>query len=258
MASSSVIDATGLHREKSALVMDLGGLILPKSTLGPINKGKAIATPIRAPVSFVSVESHGAPVVYPSGESLLTHGALPSSSGNPVEASTNIIAPTKDSTISPIPQRNVTWAKVVSPGIISAPDTLDFVEPVLAADNATLCIPPELLAIGKQKYSLCLIGQFMGNTPRMGLIHAMLNKLWGRQGVISVSDYKEGLILIQFPTDASLSRALMGGPWHVAGVPLILRPWESNLQKLDFTNATLPVWVQLKQVPYELLKTIMP
>ncbi|KAJ4834619.1 hypothetical protein Tsubulata_014937 [Turnera subulata] len=51
------------------------------------------------------------------------------------------------------------------------------------------------------------------------------------------------MFLFQFPTDASLSYALNGGPWHVSGIPLILRVWDSNLQKLDVSSPVLPVWL---------------
>ncbi|KAJ4825720.1 hypothetical protein Tsubulata_001221 [Turnera subulata] len=92
----------------------------------------------------------------------------------------------------------------------------------------------------------------MGNAPRMGLIHAMFNKLWGRDGNIAVVPYKSDLFLIQFPTESSLSRVLYGGPWHVGGIPLHLCLWDSKIQKVDFSNSLIPVWVQLRNVPLEL------
>ncbi|KAJ4825045.1 hypothetical protein Tsubulata_009711 [Turnera subulata] len=93
---------------------------------------------------------------------------------------------------------------------------------------------------------------FFGTTPKMGLIHAMVNKLWGRQGAVFVTNFKTDLFLIQFPNEASLSRALFGGPWHVGGVPIILRKWDSSIQKLDLSTSKLPVWVKLRDVTLEL------
>ncbi|KAJ4837688.1 hypothetical protein Tsubulata_036595 [Turnera subulata] len=63
----------------------------------------------------------------------------------------------------------------------------------------------------------------------------------------------DGLILFQFPNEATYNRALSRGPWHVGGVPLMLWPWTSSLKKKDLTTAILPVWVKLKHVPLELL-----
>ncbi|KAJ4849755.1 hypothetical protein Tsubulata_042992 [Turnera subulata] len=120
------------------------------------------------------------------------------------------------------------WARIVSNDSNVTPQPLEFVKPMLAADNSTICIPSELLDIGRKKYSLCLVGQFMGVMPKMGFIHAIFNKLWGRQGPISVSPYKEDLILVQFPIESALLRALSGGPWHVGGIPLVLRRYSSR------------------------------
>ncbi|KAJ4821982.1 hypothetical protein Tsubulata_007529 [Turnera subulata] len=183
MASSSLVyDAAGVARENSALVIDLGKMLLPNPNPSPSMKlkGKHVSASIPAP-------------------------------------------------------------------------PLHFVERIFADDKSTLCIPPALLDIGCKKYGLCLVGQFMGTMPKMGLINAMLNKLWGRQGAISISHYKDEMLLIQFSNADALSHALLGGPWHVGGVPLVLRVWSSSLKKLDLCSTNLPVRVQLNNVPLELL-----
>ncbi|KAJ4821819.1 hypothetical protein Tsubulata_023929 [Turnera subulata] len=95
----------------------------------------------------------------------------------------------------------------------------------------------------------------MGLAPKLGLIQAMAMKLWGRQGPVSVMNYTEGLSLIQFSDEPSLSRALHGGPWHIGGIPFLLRKWEAGIQSVDFSTSLIPVWVQLRRVPFELLTT---
>ncbi|KAJ4843171.1 hypothetical protein Tsubulata_016958 [Turnera subulata] len=103
------------------------------------------------------------------------------------------------------------WSKVIS----NSSPQLSFMKPVFNDDCSALCIPPELLEIGRKKYQLCLIGQFVGAAPKIGLIHAILNDLWGRDGAngaISISSYKDGLYLFQFPNEATYLRALHRGP----------------------------------------------
>ncbi|KAJ4839058.1 hypothetical protein Tsubulata_021846 [Turnera subulata] len=103
------------------------------------------------------------------------------------------------------------WAKVVSNPSPYNPQ-LNFMQPVLSGDSNMLCIPPELLEIGRKKYSLCLIGQFMGSAPKLGFIHAISIKLWVRDGAISISHYKDGLFLFQFSNESAYSRALTRVP----------------------------------------------
>ncbi|KAJ4841406.1 hypothetical protein Tsubulata_036146 [Turnera subulata] len=112
------------------------------------------------------------------------------------------------------PTASTSWAKVASVAP-KTPHSLKFVQPIFVADSSIIPIPSDLLAVGHKKYSMCLVGQFIGNSPKIGSIHAVLNKLWGRHGEVSVSTYKDGLFLFQLPNDAAYSRALYRGPWHV-------------------------------------------
>ncbi|KAJ4842028.1 hypothetical protein Tsubulata_021917 [Turnera subulata] len=186
-------------------------------------------------------------MVNPNSDSSFVLPSIAASGLSKAPTTNSASLPSTASPVKPVPCVNV-----ASGGTISH-QPLDFVERVFAADNSTISIPPELLEIGRKKYSLCLVGQFMGAAPKLRLIYTTLNKLWGRQGTISVSAYKDDLFLIQFPNEFALSRALFGGPWHAGGIPLVLRLWSASRQKLDVSAAKIPVWTKLKHVPLELL-----
>ncbi|KAJ4827471.1 hypothetical protein Tsubulata_006815 [Turnera subulata] len=243
--ASPLYNANGEPCSKSSLVIDLGRIILPKPN--PITASRPKANPSTAssttPIAFVSSTSASSTVAPEFSAVTDMVDVVPP----PVIPNTG----TSQATLQPSAAPSTTWAKVVSSPLISP--QLQFVEPIYSADNSVVCIPPELIDLGRQKYSLCLIGQFMGTAPKLGFIHAILNKLWGRDGTISVSPYKDGLFLFQFPNAQVLSRALYRGPWHVGGVPLMLWPWSSTAQKMDFSAAIFPVWVKLNHVPLELL-----
>ncbi|KAJ4843815.1 hypothetical protein Tsubulata_014017 [Turnera subulata] len=145
-----------------------------------------------------------------------------------------------------------TWASIVQPNPTLP---LQFVQPIFTEDSKVIQIPPHLLAIGRKKYSMCLIGQFIGTSPKLGLIQAMAIKLWGRHGPVSVIPYSAGLYLLQFADESSLVRALHGGPWHIGGIPLLLCKWEVGIKPVDFNTSLIPVWVQMNNVPFELLTT---
>ncbi|KAJ4836643.1 hypothetical protein Tsubulata_036530 [Turnera subulata] len=230
---ASIIDATGLTRAKSSMVMDLGKINLQPNLAIRGFTGKNVANTILAPVGFVSAQDAVVAPVDSFSKSELHVPSPVAASGSTAPRSTIPLqaGPTSTSNVTASSETQASWAKVVSTGTSTFHQSLDFVEPVFAADNSTIHMPAPLLDIGRKKYSLCLVGQFMGTTPKMVMISAVLNELWGRHGYISVSAYKDGLILVQFPVESTLSRALYGGPWHVGGVPLILRPWSSSIQK---------------------------
>ncbi|KAJ4849686.1 hypothetical protein Tsubulata_037957 [Turnera subulata] len=231
-SSVSLLDLTGAACDKSALVLDFGSIDLLASKFRA-SKGKNIA----------------AIAIAPRASDL---GAT--SSAQPLPMDSILSMPQSNPVVLPGPElvsvQSSSWASTVKVG--AARQTLDFFPSVFEAGTSVLQFPPAVVDTGRKKFSLCLVGQFLGSAPNFGFIHSIANKLWGRDGPISIAAYKAGMFLFQFPIEASLSRALNGGPWHVNGIPLILRVWDSNIQKLDTTSSILPVWVQFNDVPLEL------
>ncbi|KAJ4830964.1 hypothetical protein Tsubulata_032485 [Turnera subulata] len=240
---SLTFDSSDHHRESASMALDLNrldALFQASSHIQQSLKGKNVASSVVVPIQV------------PEGSSSISATALDlpdarvpprkidlgiSSSGHkPVTAQPSA------SSITP------SWTNIVQNKMVQS---LEFVQPIIT-DNI-LKIPFHLLNIGRKKYSLCLIGQFMGSPPKMGLIQAMAMRLWGRQSPVSVVPYTEGLYLPQFSDESSLTRALYGGPWHIGGIPLLLRKWEAGIGLVDFSTSLIPVWVQHKKVPFELL-----
>ncbi|KAJ4844460.1 hypothetical protein Tsubulata_046164 [Turnera subulata] len=176
------------------------------------------------------------------------------SHGRIAKASPPRVSPLPEATHNPVQSVPVSssWAGVVETGTLSNRQPLDFVSPIYEENSPVLKIPKNIIDAGRKKFSLCLVGQFLGSAPKLGLIHAISNKLWGRNGSVTIAPYKSGMFLFQFPDASVLSRALHGGPWHVSGIPLILRLWDSKIQTLDISSSVLPVWIQLRDVPLEL------
>ncbi|KAJ4826950.1 hypothetical protein Tsubulata_043713 [Turnera subulata] len=244
--SLPLVDSNGAPRVKYALTMDLIDMLFKAGNqLQRNSKGKNLSASVLIPVISNSTSStndardlgirvgklgvHQVDIVSKPQLSKLNSISDPSNSVSP------------------------SWADVAKSGINTTVHPLQFVTPVFYKDSNAVTFPPALLEIGRKKFSLCLIGQFMGRAPKIGLISVMATKLWGKQGSILVSPYKARLFLFRFPTESSLSRALCGGPWYIGGVPLFLRQWSQNIGPVDFTASAMPMWVQLQNVPFELL-----
>ncbi|KAJ4849987.1 hypothetical protein Tsubulata_044771 [Turnera subulata] len=233
--------------------MDLGQHQLPnpKSASAKKSKGKNIVS-VQSPIAFATSDS--TLLGEPTSDLL---NPLPREDAPVIET---IVLGVRSAAAYSIPKHqsmgssnapSPSWTKVVSTPAFSS--QLNFMKPIFSGDSNMLSIPPELLGNGRKKYSCCLIGQFMGTAPNLGLIHAIANRLWGHDGPVSVSRYKEELFLFQFQNDAAHSHAFTRGPWYIGGVPLIFRPWTYSSRKLDFSNAIFPVLIKLKNVPVELL-----
>ncbi|KAJ4848232.1 hypothetical protein Tsubulata_033770 [Turnera subulata] len=238
-SSTSLVDPTGLPCSKSAMALDLSrldSLLRSDPAQLSISRGKNVTA---------SVHKQDAP---PAPTLVNNSTASCSDATSSLAVGGVLVSTSVEDTVAPIATASKsTWASVVTD---STPilQTLDFVQPILVSDSSAIRIPTDVIELGHKKYSMCLVGQFMGKAPRMGLIHAMFNKLWGRDGNIIVVPYKSDRFLIQFPTESSLSRALYRGPWHVGGIPLHLRLWDSKIQKVDFSNSLIPDWAEVNVI----------
>ncbi|KAJ4835646.1 hypothetical protein Tsubulata_015322 [Turnera subulata] len=254
---SPIYDSNGDLCAKPAMALDLDQLDLLLRASAPLRtqaKGKSVTSFVLAPIDLLvpiaSARNLG-PIGPPVEKNL---GARVSSNAQlfsvPVVSDGQTLAPK----LPPTPIANTkSWASVATGNSKTFHQPLSFVPPIFAADSNVITIPPHLLELGRQKFSLCLVGQFMGKAPKLGFVNAIATKLWGKQGSVQVSHYHSGLFLFHFPNDAALHRALHGGPWHVGGVSLFLRQWSPNLKAVDFQSSLIPVWVQLNYVPLELL-----
>ncbi|KAJ4841665.1 hypothetical protein Tsubulata_010999 [Turnera subulata] len=239
---STVFDSNGALCAKPAMALNLDHLDLLLKTRAPVrnqSKGKNAA-------SIVTPSSSMAP---PTSSTKLGPIAPPAASpcnlGPRVSSAVDLI-PTVSVPVSIVDQqsRHVSPTLVAPPPGISRPSwasvatgnstvfhqPLQFVPPVFAADSNVLTIPSNLIELGRKKFSTCL-------------------------GPVSVSHYNSGLFLLNFPTDIALQRATHGGPWHIGGIPLLLRQWCPNIKPVDLNTPIIPVWVQLNHVPPELLTT---
>ncbi|KAJ4846301.1 hypothetical protein Tsubulata_017137 [Turnera subulata] len=258
LPSSSISVPSGSPRERTSMAMDLhrrdqfhantqvqrqlNGKNVADSILGPPPLTDSLLTDFVPDQLGIKVSHASVPILGVSSEIRASPAPAPK-----LGVSASVANPVASSSL-PLPR--TTWSSIVQAKVVQP---LQFVQPIFTENSNVIQIPPDLLAIGRKKYSLCLIGQFMGLSPKLGLMQAMATKLWGRHSPVSVFPYTEGLFLFQFLDESSLSRALHGGPWHIGGIPLLLRNWAAGIKPVDFSESLIPVWVQLNHVPFELL-----
>ncbi|KAJ4834324.1 hypothetical protein Tsubulata_014226 [Turnera subulata] len=229
MPSAPILDSSGQIRKRSSIVMDLtrlDGLLNATSLVSQSLKGKNVASSLIVPLSAPEVSS-SLPTSVVDHQQARVPLEQKINFGISVSEPSLVIFPAGDSSTTP------SWTSIVENKVVQP---LQFVQPIFA-DNI-IQILSQILAIGRKKYSLCLVGQFMGTSPKMGLIQAVATKLWGRQSPVSAVAYAEGLYLLQFADEASLARALYGCPWHI-GVPEAKSALPSN-SLIHPTSGDLP------------------
>ncbi|KAF3511382.1 hypothetical protein F2Q69_00008858 [Brassica cretica] len=108
----------------------------------------------------------------------------------------------------------------------------------------------QVLSLGPENRREYVIGQFHRcSLPPGGLIHAVVNRLLGRSCRIGCRKLSESSYMFHIPHDSTREWVVQRGVWHVDDCLLFVSPWKSvNSFKVPEVS-TIPVWVNLKNVP---------
>ncbi|XP_033134634.1 uncharacterized protein LOC117127885 [Brassica rapa] len=111
-------------------------------------------------------------------------------------------------------------------------------------------IPSQVLHLGPENKKEYIIGQFHRcSLPPGGLIHAVVNRLWGRSCRIGCRKLSESTYMFHIPHDATRQWVTQRAVWHVDDCLLFVSSWKPvNSFKVPEVS-TIPVWVILKNVP---------
>ncbi|XVF44413.1 hypothetical protein PTKIN_Ptkin02bG0118400 [Pterospermum kingtungense] len=112
--------------------------------------------------------------------------------------------------------------------------------------------PSEFIEIGEKHWANAVVAQLIGRTPNFSALQKILNLLWGNGGAVDLRPAGTNLFLVNFSSSEDRDRVIEGGPWHFQNLPMFVRKWEPEMETLEFTMDSLPVWVQLSNIPLEL------
>lgn len=118
--------------------------------------------------------------------------------------------------------------------------------------NKAVQVPKSVLDKGSTLWDDCLIGQFFGASPKLAVIQATVDKLWGRAGYVEVIPLTDEGFMFRFTDLGTKNWVLEGGPWFIANRPLLLQQWKPGLVLDKLSLKKFPIWIALRGVPLEL------
>ncbi|KAL0873449.1 hypothetical protein Bca101_023154 [Brassica carinata] len=124
-------------------------------------------------------------------------------------------------------------------------------EPTYLLDGTPqVTIPSKVLRLGPENKEEYIMGQFHRcSSPPGGLIHAVLNRLWGRECRITCKKLGDSSFLFHIPHENTRKWVIQRGVWHVDDCLLFVAPWSPASSLKIPEISTLPVWVNLKNIP---------
>ncbi|XP_033135598.1 uncharacterized protein LOC117128094 [Brassica rapa] len=111
-------------------------------------------------------------------------------------------------------------------------------------------IPSKVLRLGPENKDEYIIGKFHRCfLPPGGLVHAVVNKIWGRSCKITCKKVGDSSFMFHIPHQPTRQWIIQRGVWHIDDCLLFVLPWISEGSFKIPEISTLPIWVTLKNIP---------
>ena len=105
-----------------------------------------------------------------------------------------------------------------------------------------------------EECSLTLLGRFLTNRPyNQRAAKTLLQSMWKLGNDLRIVDVGEGLFQFRFKLESQLTWVLDNGPWSFDNNLLVLKQWERDMTANSVTFSTLPIWVQVWSLPFDLI-----
>ncbi|XP_075653297.1 uncharacterized protein At4g02000-like [Castanea sativa] len=103
-------------------------------------------------------------------------------------------------------------------------------------------------------YSLSLLGRFH-TTKNINFRAAkiLLRSVWKMGKDMTITEVGDGLFQFKFAMESQLKWVMNNGPWSFENHILLLRRWEKGMIAFSVSFKTIPIWVQVWELPFDLI-----
>ena len=172
---------------------------------------------------------------YPSSNPLRMY-----TSGSPLRPNLN----TQQSQYQP------SWANILQPRV-AAEIQLKYTKHPRTMERVKISMPSELIFAGSKAWNNTLVGYFIGKRLPYSLVRNFSARLWNKAGLFSMHATDSGYFFFKFNSKEASDAVLEGGPWYLAGQPIILKNWHVGLELTKEAQSTIPIWVNIYNIPLE-------
>ena len=110
----------------------------------------------------------------------------------------------------------------------------------------------EVISQGVRVRENSLVSQLLDAKLPYLVIYRLIEKIWGRIEMPTITLMENGLICFQFKHLKSIEWILSRGPWHLGGKPMLLRKWTPGIVPESFVFDSVHVLIKLGRIPLEL------
>lgn len=95
----------------------------------------------------------------------------------------------------------------------------------LREEKVVVCPPQDVVDIGTEKLSDCVVGYFLDKEAHFPIVHSIVKRIWEKYGIYDVQENDQGFFFFKFSKPDAFCTVMESGPCHIAGKLMIIKPW---------------------------------
>ncbi|CAK8576415.1 unnamed protein product [Lathyrus sativus] len=130
--------------------------------------------------------------------------------------------------------------------------TLEFIAPTIVNGIAEVRIEEADTVTEVKFWETTLIMYVVGGDLSMNTVKQFMLKQWNFVKLPDMYYNNEGYFVLRFHSHKERDDVLMKGPYTIRNMPMLLAEWKPNFNLKNDMLRTIPVWIQLPQLPLHL------
>ncbi|XP_074318485.1 uncharacterized protein LOC141655295 [Silene latifolia] len=98
----------------------------------------------------------------------------------------------------------------------------------------------------------------LGANPPWEVVQGYVHRIWGRHGIDKISFLPNGVFLVRFKEMKDKEEVLNAGYHMFDNKPLIVKPWQENVDLLKEEVKVVPAWIRIHGLPLKFWGSCLP
>ncbi|XP_074298310.1 uncharacterized protein LOC141629164 [Silene latifolia] len=103
-----------------------------------------------------------------------------------------------------------------------------------------------------------VMGFFVGANPPWQILEGFLKRIWNKYVIDKISFLPYGVFLARFQTEEMKQSVLNSGYFLFDNKPLIIKPWQPDLQLTKENIKAVPAWIRMQNLPLKFWGKSLP
>ncbi|KAL9243880.1 hypothetical protein vseg_017717 [Gypsophila vaccaria] len=118
-------------------------------------------------------------------------------------------------------------------------------------DNELLELEPEDVQEDIEYWSQAVYGFVLGSNPPITVLEGFLRRIWKHHDIDRICFMPTGVFLVRFKSKEMQEKVLNAGYYMFDNKPVIIKPWQEDVDLEKEEVKTVPAWIRLHKLPIQ-------